>query len=136
MFPFVGAGFGEYLNTAVAKPVKLCREWILVYAYLAYRGLRRKLAAGEAINVNLAATLTMAFGTISPEGSATCPRMVAILFCGACARRARGPTASSTALKRDELRTTRLIFTTPRRFSTHWGRARGAGERPARRTQR
>src|SRR5215469_12776436 len=51
----VGSGLGEDFDTAIAEAIVLRRERVLVDANLADGGLRRKLSAGEAVNVNLSA---------------------------------------------------------------------------------
>src|SRR6185312_482775 len=51
----VGAGLGEDLDAAVTELVVLRRERVLVDADFADRRLGRKLAAGEAVDVNLSA---------------------------------------------------------------------------------
>ena len=51
----VGAGLGEDLDAAVAQAVVLGGKWILVDADFADRRLRRNLAAGESVDINLSA---------------------------------------------------------------------------------
>ena len=51
----IGAGLGEDLDTAVADAVVLGRKGVLVDADFADGGLWWKLAAGEAVDVDLAA---------------------------------------------------------------------------------
>ena len=52
---FVGAGLGEDFDPSVAQLVVFRGERILVDANLADRRLRRKLARGESVDVDLAA---------------------------------------------------------------------------------
>jgi hypothetical protein len=55
---FVGAGLGENLDASVAEAVVLRGEGILVDANFADGGFGRKLSAGEAVDVDLAAVGT------------------------------------------------------------------------------
>src|SRR5579884_658219 len=54
----VGAGLGEDFDAAIAQVVVFRGERVLVDANLANGGFRRKLAAGEAVNVDLSPTGT------------------------------------------------------------------------------